>query len=174
MIAPSDTPIWPRPEREPVAVTSATACPVVTSVPPRTWWRGSALVGGACVTRDVSALLDAPWLSRRSGMGPNLETGTDSPVSSDSSTRRFVASMSLASAGTRSPSESRRMSPWTSVAEGIRTWVPSRITTLVGLARSRRAFSARWVRRSWITVIEMTTTTDTSSSEASIASPINT
>ncbi len=56
--------------------------------------------------------------------------------------------MSLASAGTRSPSETTMTSPRTTSRPGILFCSPSRITRALGLERSRKASRARSVFRS--------------------------
>ena len=142
----SDAPMRPNSERAPVATTSPVAVPRTTSVP-----------AYACRSRPSPSTC--------------LSAGTDSPVSSDSSTRRPCASTSIASAATRSPSRSRSRSPRTTSRPAMRCSIPSRITSARGLERSRRASSASSVRRSWITVIATITTIDAASTNASRRSP---
>ena len=96
-----------------------------------------------------------------------LRTGTDSPVSSDSSADTFTPESSTASAGTRSPSESTSRSPRTTSRPGMRRCSPSRITSALGLDRSRSASSARSVLRSWKKLMLTTTRTKPSSISAS-------
>ena len=76
-----------------------------------------------------------------------LSTGSDSPVSAASWTRRFTASISRRSAGTTFPASSATTSPGTSSTAGISTTRPSRYTRTVGTASRRSAamaFSARY------------------------------
>ena len=68
-----------------------------------------------------------------------LRTGTDSPVSSDSSTDRLMPRRRTASAGTRSPSARTIRSPRTTSRPAIRRWAPPRTTSARGLERSRSA-----------------------------------
>jgi hypothetical protein len=142
-IAPRLAPIRPISERGPVRVTSAIAWPAVTSVPAKT---GSPRAGSRI-------------------------TGTDSPVSSDSSIDTGAPSASRASAGTRSPSAIWIASPGTRPRASSCAQAPSRRTRATGLARSRSASSARSVRRSWTSSMTMITTTDAPSVRASARSP---
>jgi len=128
----------------PVAVTTARPLPRTITVPEKTW--------------DASP----PQC---------FATANDSPVSSDSSTSSPFASTRRASAGTRSPSCSASRSPRTTSRPGMRCSTPSRITSARGLERSRSLSSVRSVRRSWITVIAITTTIDAASTSASVRSP---
>ena len=72
----------------------------------------------------------------------NLRTGTDSPVSKDSSAVRLVQDRRTASAGTRSPSARIAMSPRTTSRPAMRFFSPSRITEALGLDKSRKASKA--------------------------------
>jgi hypothetical protein len=101
----------------------------------------------------------------------SLRTGTDSPVSRDSSACRSLHERSTASAGTRSPSATSTMSPRATSLPGTYICRPSRITRARGLDRSRKASRARSVLRSWKTVMPMTTNTKPSSMKASWRSP---
>ena len=103
----------------PVAVTRAVQLPLTTIVPMRTMFSPAG-------TRS---------------------TGTDSPVSSDSS-QETPPSSSSASAGTRSPAAKRITSPGTASAAGISRRAPSRNTFAVGAASRERASSVRSVRTS--------------------------
>ena len=67
--------------------------------------------------------------SLRSG---SLSTGSDSPVSADSSVFSELALTSLASAGTMSPASSTRMSPGTTFCEDISFICPSLSTLAWG------------------------------------------
>ena len=127
-------PIRPSCVRPPVAVTSTVPYPADTSAPENTNGRSSPPGANGP---------DSPSRAAR------LRTGTDSPVSSDSSTDRSLASSTRASAGTRSPSRNSTRSPGTTSRPAMRTCCPSRTTSARGLDRSRRASSARSLLRSW-------------------------
>jgi len=135
--------------RSPVAVTRARAVPCVISVPENTW--------------------PAFWSS--SAAPTRLLTGTDSPVSIDSSTDRLADCSSAMSAGTRSPSASSTMSPRTSSRLAILRATPSRSTSACGLDSSRSASSERSVRRCCTKLMPITTNTKPSSISASLRSP---
>ena len=135
----SDWPILPISLRVPVAITSAIAVPRTTSEPENT--HGQIVAAGP------------PAFGRPAPARAILRTGTDSPVSSDSSVCRSLASTSTASAGTRSPSASTRRSPRTTSRPAMRLRSPSRMTSARGLVRSRSASSTRSVRLSCTTVI---------------------
>ncbi|OPZ88075.1 MAG: hypothetical protein BWY76_00142 [bacterium ADurb.Bin429] len=102
--------IWPSSVLLPVAMTRPAACPAVTSVPEyaRLWRSASAVAGGSG---------DVPFA-----------TGTDSPVSMDSSTRMSRTESRRKSAGTRSPASSNTTSPGTSNSASTRRAAPSRRT----------------------------------------------
>ena len=70
-----------------------------------------------------------------------LSAGSDSPVSIDCWTDRSRDSSSRASAGTRSPADSRKTSPGTTFRNGVSSQRPRADTVAVGLtdARSRSA-----------------------------------
>ncbi len=122
----SEAPMRPNSLRGPVAVTSARPWPRTSSVPENT-------------------------------LSPaRLSTGSDSPVSSDSSAVRSVALISRASAGTRSPSARISRSPRTTSRPAMRLRSPSRSTIARGLERSRSASSARSALRSCVTVMAIT------------------
>ena len=75
----------------------------------------------------------------------DFATGSDSPVRLDSSTSRWLASMTRQSAATASPVARAMTSPTTSASDPIRLGCPARSTdTCCWLARSseRTAFSA--------------------------------
>ena len=74
-----------------------------------------------------------------------LRTGTDSPVSKDSSTIKLLPSCRIPSAGTLSPSERMIISPRTTSRPAILLDAPSLITSALGLDMSRSASSARSV-----------------------------
>ncbi len=155
--AASDFPIFPNSVETPTATTSAIPCPAVTRVPENTDGRSSPPGRSMAV-----AFSDA-----------TLFTGTDSPVRIDSSTAMLMPRRSMASAGTRSPSESTMRSPRTTSRPGILRLAPSLMTSARGLERSRSASSACSVRRSWTIVMAITTTTKPISIRASVSSPMN-
>ena len=119
-------PMRPRPVAAPVATTSATPCPLVTRLPEK--------IDGRSSPPGRSSVSWPP--------AERLRTGTDSPVSSDSSAARFCAWRSTPSAGTRSPSATKTMSPRTTSRLAMRFRTPSRRTSARGLDRSRSAASA--------------------------------
>ena len=129
-MACSEAPMRPRALRSPVAVTMPRPVPCVTSVPEKAWLRatGPASDAALCVC---------------------FITGADSPVNSDSSIDRLDASIKPRSAGTRSPSASRTMSPTTSSRPVTRIGWPSRTTSARGLDRSRSASRDCSLRRFW-------------------------
>ena len=91
----SGPPPWlPRRVCRPTATTTARPVPTTTSLPSSTM-------------RSDSLRRSAPWA-----------TGSDSPVSAASSTSSLMASISRASAATRSPGPSNRMSPGTRSVTG--------------------------------------------------------
>ena len=77
-------------------------------------------------------------------------TGSDSPVRAASCARRLMLSMSLPSAGTRSPVSSLTMSPGTRSRAEISVRRPSRIALTVGTASFFRAAIACSARYSWL------------------------
>ena len=77
-----------------------------------------------------------------------FSTGTDSPVSAASSARRFMATITRASAGTFLPVCKITMSPGTRSRAGISVSLPSRITVALGAAIWRNASIARSARYS--------------------------
>lgn len=100
-----------------------------------------------------------------------FKTGTDSPVNIDSSTVRLDASNSDMSAGIRSPSESRTMSPHTSSRPEILIVFPSRMTSACGPDSSRSALSEFSARLCCTNVMPMTTNTNPSNIIASCRFP---
>ena len=87
-------PIRPSSVPSPVSLTIAMPWPLTTSVPEN--------------THGVASPPGRPIASERAwGSDSVLRTGTDSPVSVDSSTEKFTHCTSTPSAGTRSPSASR-------------------------------------------------------------------
>ena len=78
-------------------------------------------------------------------------TGTDSPVSADSSKPARVRLVRRRSAGTMSPASSRTRSPRTRSAAGTIRSAPSRTTRAVGAASSSSAAIAASARTSWTT-----------------------
>jgi hypothetical protein len=146
--AASEAPIRPNSVRGPVAETIARACPFTTSVPE--------------YARPLRSASSAPG---------HFSTGSDSPVSSDSSTMKSLTATSWASAGTRSPSASSSRSPRTTAAPAMRCATPSRTTVARGLDKSRSASSARSVLRCCTIVIARMTRTDAASTSASRTSP---
>ena len=78
-----------------------------------------------------------------------FETGTDSPVSIDSSKNRELPSIITQSAGTRSPASMTIKSLGTTISAGISLINPSRITLAWGAAIFMRASIAFSVRISW-------------------------
>ncbi len=117
--------IRPRALSGPVAVTTNTPRPRVTVVP-----------------ADIAAAGPVPAV---------LSTGTDSPVSADSSTCNAAPSTSHPSAGTMSPASTTTTSPGTICAAGTCCWAPPRTTRAVGAVSSLSAASARSARISCTT-----------------------
>ena len=115
--------------------------------------RPSALFGPVATTRPlaVPCVIRVPEYTRLAGLAPVsaepcLTTGTDSPVSMDSSAVKFDVLSSSISAGTRSPSASSTKSPGTRSLPAMRSCFPSRITRARGQERSLSACSERSVR----------------------------
>ncbi len=117
----------------PVSTTTARACPATTVVPSKTMQLRSATaalgVGAVC-----------------------LSTGSDSPVSADSSTSRPSSHSSRASAGTTSSAPSSMTSPGCSLAastvRGAASGVPAR-TRALRFCSSSSPDSARSARSRW-------------------------
>ena len=113
----------------PVSVTTAHALPAAALVPANTRFRHSA--AGSCAEK----------ISRAS-----FSTGSDSPVSADSSVLNPVVEMSRPSAGMQSPSSSSITSPATTFSAGMRVSLPPRRTCATGalsFCSDSSAFSAR-------------------------------
>lgn len=141
----SEPPMRPSAVAAPVAVTSATPSPCTIKVPAKS------VSQPAAEPSDTSS----------------FATGTDSPVSSDSSARTPCASTRLASQASRSPSLSKSRSPTTRSWLEIRWITPSRTTALRGLDRACRASSTCWVRSSWYTAMPTTAASDSAMAKAS-------
>ena len=94
----------------PIATTTPSPLPRVTAVPPWSMLLRSAT--GACASTAST----------------DLSTGTDSPVSVDSSACRLAASITRRSALIRSPPSNTTMSPGTRPSAGIRATLPPRRT----------------------------------------------
>ena len=93
---------------------------------------------------DINAMLVlSPILFCPFGSSPAaLSTGTDSPVSADSSIFRFTASSSRRSAGTCLPTSRKTISPGTRSVPWISSSFPSRSTSALGLESCLRASMA--------------------------------
>ena len=111
--------------RAPVATTTPVARPATTRVEEN-----------AMPTRSPSA-------TSAGTASVDLSTACDSPVSADSSTRRFTVSISRTSAGTASPAASSTTSPTTSSLEARCTASPSRRAFACGALIARSASSER-------------------------------
>ena len=84
----------------------------------------------ACTTVPISAHPDSSASAVPAGVGSlYLSTGSDSPVSTDSSHSRPLTSSSRTSAGTTSPSRNSITSPGTNSVTSTLAGCPSRITT---------------------------------------------
>ncbi len=121
---------WMRPSSVsgPVVTTTPVPCPAVTSVPEKTMFARSASTDSGASTACA------------------LPTGTDSPVSEDSSICSSETSTSRTSALTLSPGSTTTRSPGTSSLAGTSRLVPSRTTcasTVIIAASASRARSAR-------------------------------
>ncbi len=98
----------------------------------------------------TNGLSSPPGLLFKSPSLPSaFRTGTDSPVSKDSSAIRFTHDKTMASAGTLSPSCNMTRSSVTTSRPGILFSIPFLITNALGLARSFSASSAFSVFFSW-------------------------
>ena len=93
----------------------------------------------------------------------DLRTGTDSPVSRDSSSIKSCDLTRVASAATRSPSPMTMTSPRTTSRPAICNLSPSRTTKARGLARLRSASNTLSLRDSWTIVITTESDAKTSS-----------
>ncbi len=110
----------------PVAIAMPVPAPLVTRVP-------------AKAAHGRSAIAD----ERSIGASGSLTTGSDSPVSVDSSTSSTEAPTSRRSAGTRSPAERITTSPATMSRAGMGMIRPPRRTRATGDSIVRRASMAR-------------------------------
>ena len=115
----------------PVAQTTPSARPYVTSVPAKARLRRSA--------RMVSSATTSPCFS----------TGTDSPVRADSSTCKLRTWKSRRSAGTLSPDSSSTRSPGTRSSDGTRCLDPPRRTVAAVTTICASALIAFSARDSW-------------------------
>ena len=143
---PPDSPTsrWIRPSSvsAPVATTTPVAVPATTSVPENVMFARSASSAPA------------------SSATVSLSTGTDSPVSADSSTARSRRRSSRRSAGTLSPASRTTTSPGTSSVESTVVRDPSRTTVAwvrVIAINADSAFSARSSWRNPTTTLTSTT-----------------
>ena len=111
----------------------------------------------------------------------SLATGSDSPVSADSSTCSSASETSRRSAGTLSPASSSTRSPGTSSSEAIVRRRPSRTTRACVCTIDRRASRADSALDSWryptialITTTPKITAASTSSPRATVTMPATT
>lgn len=121
---------WPSSVPAPVATTTPVPLPRVTSVP-----------------RNIMEARSAKCAPGATGSA-DLSTGTASPVSMDSSTPRFDASISRRSAGTASPPSTSTMSPGTSCSAASTRACPSRRTRAACVHRARNPSTERAARSS--------------------------
>ena len=141
----------------PVPVTTAVAVPLVTEQPEK--MQLSLSPNGASSFTSASASLSA---------------GTDSPVSADSSLFRFALTISLASAGTKSPASSLMMSPGTTCVEATMLSCPFLITLACGadiFFSASSAFSALLSCTNPSTAFKMTMSRMSAGSMNSMGSP---
>ncbi len=109
------------------------------------------------------------------GIGSSsLSTGTDSPVSAASLTRRLGLSTSRASAATMSPASRTITSPGTSSVAATASSTPSRTTRAFGAVIVRSAAIACSARYSCANPISALSTTMAPITTASVGSPIAT
>ncbi|MEZ5135459.1 MAG: hypothetical protein R2699_10500 [Acidimicrobiales bacterium] len=101
----------------------------------------------------------------------DLVTGSDSPVSVDSSTSRACASITRQSAGTRAPASSSSTSPTTTSSAGTSTTAPSMRTRTSGALTASRSCSARSVCTRCAAPTSALTPTTPSTRPASVAEP---
>ncbi len=127
----SSSAICPMAVRRPVATTTARPRPAAIDVP--------------AYTIEVRSPSDE---SAGAGSMP-FATGRDSPVSAASSASMWMASTTLASAGTRAPGSRTTRSPGTSSALRSDSSSPPRTTRASGADSSLRAASASAARDSW-------------------------
>ncbi|MNS84679.1 hypothetical protein D3C72_1185120 [compost metagenome] len=160
------------PRSIPTNTSNATATPTATAISREKRWSlrikggcemdsrpSSRAIRPICVAAPVATTM--PWPLPRSTTVPaevrhwralagallashaeSLRTGSDSPVSRDSSHCRSMAEVSSRSAGTRLPASSTTRSPGTSVLASISCWMPSRITVARGCSILRSATAA--------------------------------
>ena len=123
----------------PAATAPNSVCAPVATTTPR--------ARPACTTVPINAQPDSSASVVPVGTGPaSLSTGSDSPVRTDSSHSRPVASSSRMSAGTTSPSRRSTTSPGTSSVTSTVTGGPARTTSVrwwIWECRASAAFSAR-------------------------------
>ncbi len=143
--------------RAPVAVTTAMPAPLTSRLPEYRLGRSSPPAAPCAGSADPSG---------------RLRTGTDSPVSSDSSALTSSPATSSASAAMRSPSFTTSRSPTTTSRPAMRWRVPSRTTRACGALRSRSFASMRLERSRWITAIDTDSVAKITSTAASRGSPI--
>ena len=117
----------------PVAVTTTSARPRTTVVFMKTDECAVAERASRPPARDVAS----------------FSTGTDSPVSADSSIERLAATISRPSAGTRSPASSSTTSPGTRSSVITSTMSPSRRTRTLDTSIFSRAARALEALASW-------------------------
>ena len=156
MSVASSTRRWMRPRAvsAPVATAIPSARPARTSVPAKARFaRSASPVSGSSVSVCLS-------------------TGTDSPVSIDSSTRSPATRTSRMSAGTRSPASRWIRSPGTTSCESTTRRRPSRTITARVRASDISARSDPSARDSCTNPIVALTTTTPAITDASTVSPI--
>ncbi len=144
-------PIW---VSMPVAVTTARPRPETTAVPLKTMFRTSP--GEETLPPRGAAV---------------LATATDSPVRADSSAARACTARRRASALTRSPASSRRMSPGTTTSTVTVRAAPSRSIVARGAAIFFKASRERSARNSWTNPRRALASTITRMVRASAYSP---
>ena len=196
----NDSPMLPMRLRAPVAHTRAMAWPCSTRVPANSVSAGNAEVAeagdaaaagapsadagvGAEVSERVGEVAGAvpaqvagatsaePATAGGARASAPFSTGSDSPLSSDSSISKPLLSRRMASAGMRSPSATSIKSPTTSSAPGTLRRTPARSTSARGAANWRRAASARSVLPSWYKVRPSVTATISDRNRPSASSP---
>ena len=137
----------------PVPTTTPVPCPIVTSVP------------------DHAEDDRSPSAASAATGSTDFWTGTDSPVSADSSIWRLRAVIRRRSAGTRSPDARCTRSPGTSSSAGMVMRLPSRTTVALSDSMLRMAFSACSALPSWMKPIAALITTTPTITAASTISP---
>ena len=101
----------------------------------------------------------------------SLTTGTDSPVSADSSACSSATSSRRMSAGTLSPASRATRSPGTSVSDGTDSLRPSRTTRADVRTSERNASSSASALDSWMNPTMALITTTPKMTAASTVSP---